>query len=112
MPKKSNDIYNVNIVSADEDEQFDGSVDESPVSDQYEDSDVVSDDPVEIITPKASTTNKNVGKTAWDVGLESYQQRVNSLPHPEYEAASKVQNSPLSSDVEEIVPAEEITLDD
>lgn len=54
----------------------------------------------------------DVGKTAWDVGLESYQQRVNSLPHHEYEPASKVQKSPLSSDVEEIVPAEEITLDD
>jgi hypothetical protein len=54
----------------------------------------------------------DVGKTAWDVGLESYAQRVNSLPHPEYEPASKVQKSPLSSDVEEIVPAEEITLDD
>ena len=54
----------------------------------------------------------DVGKTAWEIGLESYQQRVNSLPHPEYEPASKVQKSPLSSDVEEIVPAEEITLDD
>merc|ERR1711971_1182674 len=47
VTKKNNDIYNVTIVS--EDEQFDGSVDESPVSDNYEDSDVVSDDPIEII---------------------------------------------------------------
>ena len=54
--KKSNDIYNVDIVSADEDEQFDGSVDESPVSDNYEDSDVVSDDPIEIIMPKAASS--------------------------------------------------------
>ena len=60
VTKKSNDIYNVDIVSADEDEQFDGSVDESPVSDNYEDSDVVSDDPIEIIMPKAaSSTSKS-----------------------------------------------------
>ena len=61
VTKKSNDIYNVTIVSGDEDEQFDGSVDESPVSDNYEDSDVVSDDdPIEIITPKAaSSTSKS-----------------------------------------------------
>jgi hypothetical protein len=59
VTKKSNDIYNVEIVSADEDEQFDGSVEESPVS-GYEDSDVVSDDPIEIITPRAaSSTNKS-----------------------------------------------------
>jgi len=60
VTNKSNDIYNVDIVSADEDEQFDGSVDESPVSDNYEDSDVVSDDPIEIIMPKAaSSINKS-----------------------------------------------------
>ena len=60
VTKKNNDIYNVTIVSGDEDEQFDGSVDESPVSDNYEDSDVVSDDPIEIIMPKAaSSTSKS-----------------------------------------------------
>ena len=62
VTKKSNDIYNVTIVSGDEDEQFDGSVDESPVSDNYEDSDVVvsDDDPIEVITPKAaSSTSKS-----------------------------------------------------
>ena len=62
VTKKNNDIYNVTIVSGDEDEQFDGSVDESPVSDNYEDSDVVvsDDDPIEVITPKAaSSTSKS-----------------------------------------------------
>ena len=57
VTKKNHDIYNVTIVSGDEDEQFDGSVDESPVSDNYEDSDVVSDDPIEIIMPKAASSS-------------------------------------------------------
>ena len=61
VTKKNNDIYNVTIVSGDEDEQFDGSVDESPVSDNYEDSDVVvsDDDPIEVMPKAASSTSKS-----------------------------------------------------